>query len=323
MSDAAAALPKLDNTFGAMYLGVIIAMALWGASTIQAYYYYDTYPKDAWQLKLLVAVVWALDSAHQALITASVYRYLITNFFNPAHLNAIEATLRHMVILNVVIIAVVQGFFLFRVWRLSQKNYVLVGILGILNGAQFVSIAVYYGKCYHMTSLAQLQTLLTLEKICNVFGAVSDISIAGTLVFLLRKSRTGFKRTETLVNRLVMFTINTGLITSMCAIMALVSVLAWPNTFLYIAFYLLISRLYTNSLLATLNARASLGRSSPGATTQDESQLNSFHLSRVKIGDTKNSTGHMGVKVDTETYVDSFKSAPSQNTMQYNFKPAQ
>ena len=113
-----------------------------------------------------------------------------------------------------------------------------------------------------MTSLTQLQTLLTLEKVCNVLGAVSDISIAGTLVFLLRKSRTGFKRTETLVNRLVMFSINTGLITSMCAIMALVSVrptflallsptnidivflkvLAWPNTFLYIAFYLLISR---------------------------------------------------------------------------------
>ncbi len=75
-----------------------------------------------------------------------------------------------------------------------------------------------------MKTLLELSNLLTLEKVCNVFGAVSDIGIAGTLVYLLRKSRTGFKRTETLVNRLIMFSINTGLITSMCAIMALVSV---------------------------------------------------------------------------------------------------
>ena len=77
-----------------------------------------------------------------------------------------------------------------------------------------------------MKTLAELSTLITLEKICNILGAVSDLSIATTLVILLRNSRSQsrFKQTQTLVNRMIMFSIKTGLITSLCAIMAFVSV---------------------------------------------------------------------------------------------------
>ncbi len=79
-----------------------------------------------------------------------------------------------------------------------------------------------------MNSLAELSTIITLEKICNIMGVASDVSIAGSLVYLLRNSRakSGFKQTQTLVNRLIMimFSIKTGLITSFCAIMAFVSV---------------------------------------------------------------------------------------------------
>ena len=75
-----------------------------------------------------------------------------------------------------------------------------------------------------MKTLAELSTLLTLEKICNVLRAVSDISIAGALVFLLRQSRTGFKRSESIVNKLIIFSINTGAVTTLCAIMALIFV---------------------------------------------------------------------------------------------------
>ena len=49
-----------------------------------------------------VFLVYLLDTAHQALITHSVYKYLITNFFNPLHLGVIEDSLRVISIFNAV-----------------------------------------------------------------------------------------------------------------------------------------------------------------------------------------------------------------------------
>lgn len=57
---------------------------------------------------------------------------------------------------------------------------------------------------------------------------VSDFSIAGSLIFYLNRSRTGFKRTETMVNRLIIFTINTGLSTSVVATLTLLFVSNTP-----------------------------------------------------------------------------------------------
>lgn len=47
------------------------------------------YPNDDWRVKLLVVVVWLLDTLHQGLISHTCYVYLITNYFNPLHLNTI------------------------------------------------------------------------------------------------------------------------------------------------------------------------------------------------------------------------------------------
>ena len=43
-------------------------------------------------------------------------------------------------------------------------------------------------------------------------------------IFFLWRSRTGFERTETMINRLIMWSISTGLLTSLAAILALIFV---------------------------------------------------------------------------------------------------
>ncbi|KAL0949179.1 hypothetical protein HGRIS_009257 [Hohenbuehelia grisea] len=107
----------------------------------------------------------------------------------------------------------------------------------------------------------QLKTWMDLTKLkslsmtVNVLAAVGDALIAGSLVYLLQRSRTGFRKSDTMISKLTMFTVNTGLLTSICATASLISILLWGNTFIYIAFYFNLGRLYSNSLLATLNAR--------------------------------------------------------------------
>ena len=108
-----------------------------------------------------------------------------------------------------------------------------------------------------------------------MISAAADAVIAGVLVYLLRRSRTGYRRSERMIVRLIRFTVGTGAVTGFIAIICLIMNLVFPLTFYYILFYLMTSRrkylllgsrksvalsicitlVYMNSLLATLNAR--------------------------------------------------------------------
>ncbi len=58
----------------------------------------------------------------------------------------------------------------------------------------------------------------------NIMSFISDVGITVALTILLNASRTGYERSETVINKLIVFTINTGLLTSLCAVMSLVTV---------------------------------------------------------------------------------------------------
>ncbi|KAG6896678.1 hypothetical protein C0992_006751 [Termitomyces sp. T32_za158] len=102
------------------------------------------------------------------------------------------------------------------------------------------------------------RTLQWLSMAVNILAALGDALIAGALCFFLQRSRTGFRKSDTMIRKLIMFTVSTGVLTSICAIASLVSILVWPSTLIYAAFYFCLGRLYSNSVLATLNARQSI-----------------------------------------------------------------
>ncbi|OJT07350.1 hypothetical protein TRAPUB_1816 [Trametes pubescens] len=109
-----------------------------------------------------------------------------------------------------------------------------------------------------MTTFFDLMQIKGLSISINAFAAAGDVTIAAILCTILHYSRTGFSKSNTLINRLMVFAVNTGLLTSICACLSLITILALPNTFIYITFFFLVGRMYSNSLMATLNARKSL-----------------------------------------------------------------
>lgn len=76
----------------------------------------------------------------------------------------------------------------------------------------------------------------------NAISAASDVAIAIALTFLLHRSRSGFRKSERIINRLILFTVNTGVLTGFCAILTLIFKIAFPNTFIYMVFYILVAR---------------------------------------------------------------------------------
>ncbi|KAF7982623.1 hypothetical protein HWV62_27041 [Athelia sp. TMB] len=341
-------LPALDNTMGATLIGVIVAAALWGVACVQVYVYYSTYPKDPWHLKTLVAAVLISDTVHQILISHSIYTYLVTNFGNDVELGNIVWSILVEVLFSGITGLLVQSFLAFRVYKFSNRNVYITGLVALLVIGEFskhpafiyqtsfeddvglqspscVSLSEsiphipmltdlrsdYTIKAFHIKTYVALTALKGPSMTINAIGAAGDVLIALVLCTMLQKSRTGFKRSDTMITKLVillrpvqqrnlnylqiLFSVNTGLLTSICAVASLVSILAAPTTFIYIAFFF--NMVYSNTLMATLNARRAIRTGG----TSDEVMSISLNGARSAIAMTPSATAsrNLAVRVDT------------------------
>ncbi|KAJ4471264.1 hypothetical protein C8J55DRAFT_491425 [Lentinula edodes] len=82
------------------------------------------------------------------------------------------------------------------------------------------------------------------------------------------KFKSGFQRTDTILNKLMLLAINTGCITSLCSISSLIAILAAPDTLIYVVFFFSIGRLHAITLLTTLNAREKIRQSDDDTGTK-------------------------------------------------------
>lgn len=294
---------NLDLTFGCLYVGTTLAMGLWGAGTIQVYYYFDKY-KDSMFLRAHVFAVWVLDTLHQAFLLQSTYMYLVTNYGSLENLGSLNRPIRDSIILTALICALVQSMFVVRIYRLSKRNYFVTGFIILLVAAQFISTLIYYIKCFHFKTFAELQTIFTITRVINSVTAVTDASIALVLVYLLQSSRSGFKKSDSIINRLIAFAINTGLITGICAVISLITGLTLPNTLVYIMFYVTLSRLYMNSMLASLNSRKNLRGNVVDSSSQGPVSISMNDMRTGAQSQGKTAPRIVNIKVDTETILD-------------------
>jgi len=93
-------------------------------------------------------------------------------------------------------------------------------------------------------------------------SCVADLLITVTLVRSLSQRKTGFVVTDTVVDKIIRLTVQTGMITAVSAIGDVVSFLALPHTAINFLWDITLAKLYANCLMSTLNARATLMSSS-------------------------------------------------------------
>ncbi|KAJ7164528.1 hypothetical protein C8R46DRAFT_1221031 [Mycena filopes] len=245
----------LDNTMGSILLGVIVSAILYGISLLQCLFYFTRYGRDPTYLKTLVASTVFFDTIHLALVVHTAYHYLITNYYRNDTLQVMIWSVSLEALPTGLTAALVQCFYAFRVWKMSQHNVVLTGFILVLVvatsgcGTAWVVLALRAGTYEKLLRISPLTISI------NALSSTADVLITSTLCFMLYRTRPASLETETMVNRLILFTINTGLLTSLCALASLISLIISPKTLIYASFYFCIGRLYSNALLASLNAR--------------------------------------------------------------------
>ncbi|KAK0434369.1 hypothetical protein EV421DRAFT_1840961 [Armillaria borealis] len=92
-------------------------------------------------------------------------------------------------------------------------------------------------------------------KISASSGIAFDVITTMAMTLSLYRSRSGMKRSNHVITILILFTVNTNLVTTLLSIGALVTYLVLPNATIYGGITFISSKSYLNSFLAILNSR--------------------------------------------------------------------
>ncbi|KAI0809038.1 hypothetical protein BC629DRAFT_1437276 [Irpex lacteus] len=244
-------------------LGVFLNILLYGIMITQCFFYYSRYPDDRRWIKALVALLLIIDTVNSMFDIWWVYDALILKFGDFEALESASWLFCTDPAIVGVIATIVQLFFAWRVYVLTNNRYtvsvILVTALASIFGGLGTSIAIHLIPKW--AEFHKFQAVVIVWLIC---AAICDILITASLTWHLRRHKTGFSGTDDLLNRIIRLTVQNGLITAVWASADLIAYLA-STSGLHLLFNIVLAKLYTNSLMSSLNSRNALKSSASGS----------------------------------------------------------
>lgn len=255
----------LSQTLGVLLLGMGVAMGLYGLTCAQTFWYYQTYSEgDAKWIKALTGYLWLLNTAHTAAVMHIPYFYLVTAAEDPALKNVTTWSLPISSVILAFVSFSVYNFYIWRLWTL-RRNVILCSALTILCLGHFIATFTFGIRGLTIDRTMQdyfgTHSLISL-KIATCFGTSTDVLAALSMCWSLYKSRTGYQNTDSAINMIIAYTINTGLVAALCVLCSLIALVVWPQSYVSLFFLFLIAPLETNSYMGSLNARSYFSRHS-------------------------------------------------------------
>ncbi|KAF8870200.1 hypothetical protein BD779DRAFT_1581580 [Infundibulicybe gibba] len=251
---------NMDGMLGVAFLGNIMAAVLYGI-ICQAFLFLNReHDKDQFVCWRMVSALWIMDAANLALTTHALYYYMISNYGNVHALASPTWSILAMIYITCVNNVVIRYVLGREAWSISGHRvlltvFILVPTLGAFTtGFAFSSLEWKAQTFEHFSKISYL-LYLSLGS-----GFIADGIIAITLCISLWRSRTGFPRTDSILKSLMLYTINTGLLTSLCNLACFIAYAVRPHELIFLAFYCILSKTYFNSLLAVLNRQDYLNK---------------------------------------------------------------
>ncbi|KAI9060740.1 hypothetical protein FKP32DRAFT_1009627 [Trametes sanguinea] len=243
-------LPSVASTSGASYIGITIGMMLYGLTVHQGYRYYKLYPKDRMYLKILVSVIFLLETVHTVVWMYIGYHYLVSESFNVAGSVYCHWTIRSTFIITSMAVLSCEVFYCFRVYLIGgrYKWLVIPAVITMTAGFTFGMIAGVKAFIF-VRALTDLHRISWLVSVAYGLVVATDVILTSSLVFVLYQSRTTSKRTNTILDTLIMYTINTALLTSIVSVLAFAFGLVIPGNLIYASVSIIgVKRLDANAI---------------------------------------------------------------------------
>lgn len=216
------------------------------------------YPRDWIVYKVSVAVLWIFDAFNLALTIHAMYYYLVIHFGGVQALLHIVWSFKLQTVMNVPVIIMVQGLYALKLWRLNHRGDWIPRLMPLCVLADTVIGTVLAVKTCQLKFFTELPSMAWITYAAFGSAVAVDALLAATIIYYLRRSRGEFESTNSRIEKLVFWTLSTGVITSVCSLAALIAYILFPTKLYFLAIEFLLTKLYMNSLLAMLNARRAI-----------------------------------------------------------------
>ncbi|KAJ7853601.1 hypothetical protein B0H13DRAFT_1201156 [Mycena leptocephala] len=254
MSSPLASAPDVTKLFGPMLIGAFLNTLLYGIMLVQAFLYYHRYRGDRSWFRYLVLYLVVVETVNWICDVGLIYEPLIIRYGTAEALEVSPLLLRADAVLTVLISTPIQLFIAWRV-RLLTNSFALPAVIALLaivsfgGGIATTTIVTLHPEYASFPNFrVEVVTWLVSSTTCDVF-------LTGALVYSLWIRKTNVISTDSYINKIIRLSVQTGLLTAAAALLDMIFFLALPNTSVNFSFDFCVSKLYTNALISTLNAR--------------------------------------------------------------------
>ncbi|EMD36284.1 hypothetical protein CERSUDRAFT_95624 [Gelatoporia subvermispora B] len=297
---------NLGTTLGASLLGVFFCAILYGVTVVQVYTFFHL-SDDRWVVKVSVFIMWMLTTLHLAFFIETLYTTIVTNYLTtPADVNTISWSELGITVIEALLSILVRCLFCSRIWNLSSRNVYLITAILIPMVADSVFILIVAVKEIHWRSFASLAGPdMWIAYAGDITGLVADIVLGSSQILLLWRRRSQFHRTNSVLRLFIVYSINTCVLVTACAVITLVTFAIMPGNEIYQAAYVQLGPLLLNSLLASYNLRWSVRQEISGNPLQypmistDSTPVLDF--GRKGTGNSSEGEQSLTVRIETST----------------------
>ncbi|KAH8836164.1 hypothetical protein DL96DRAFT_110423 [Flagelloscypha sp. PMI_526] len=268
-----------DLTLGPLLLGLSLNLYLHGVVSYQYMSYATMKFNDPIWLQVLVALLFVLDTSQTYVEVYGVWYFAVENYTNPSVLSDIIWITPFCVVATAVSTLIVQAFLIRRLCLLTRQVWLCAPLLMAAVAASLCAIATT-PRAWIIGDLSKFSVLIPLNTAWLCLEAGVDIIVTVTLSRVLWKSKTGLARTDTVINRCVKAAIQSGLFSSVFAVLHFLAFIFWSENYLYAIFHWPLGRIYSNSLIYTLVARKDLAKIADGKV---DSRSNTFPISSLRF----------------------------------------
>ncbi|KAH9064354.1 hypothetical protein EDB87DRAFT_1829310 [Lactarius vividus] len=259
MSDILGTL-NISEIAAPMLLGALWNWTLYGVLVVQTYIYSYNFPRDRTLLKLLVYSVFLVETVQTALTGSDLYYWFASGFGDVVHLNAHLFEIDVPIIGSILSLAV-QLFFVYRIWVLSERSSWFLCLLICFCSTVAAVVACYRGIYMYFDTefpnpgVAEIPVLIWMTG-----NTLADLLIACSIFFYLgrRRKEGDGQFSDHALSKIVRLTIETNVLTSTVGIVSLLMIAVFPDKRYFACPLAVLGKLYSNTLLVSLNNRISI-----------------------------------------------------------------
>lgn len=241
---------------GPTQVGGLLSAALFGCLACQSYLYFTRFASDGFALKATVSAILLIQLGQFVCIILTLRAMTVSAYSDPSRLNILPLAADLVIMLSGFTVFIVHSFYAFRLWKLTRSLFLPV-LCGMLSVVAQISMLIISVRAISMTDIMTfIDSQIVLIALSWIARAACDSITTVGVTWSLQKGRvSSFRDTVTTVDRLIHWTLETALVTSLTTITVIILFTVVKQNFVWFGIWLLWPNVVGNSLLASLNRR--------------------------------------------------------------------